>query len=206
MLCLRGSDCCLAGRSFVHVILGGLVTRAEPDIDLLVPKMCSRVHLLQADCAQVWQQSCPVRAWWLVLAHPVLCLHLALPTNMLLLGVALATGHRSAPTGQASALPCYAAGVLELLLDERHVMEVVGALENDPDSTQRQDHRGFLQKHALFKEVSSLCRGTRLCLDQSAACSAVHCGRHGKRALTSMADSTACEQAFRAGAHSSFLH
>lgn len=43
--------------------------------------------------------------------------------------------------------------VLELLLDERHVMEVVGALENDPDSTQRQDHRGFLQKHALFKEV-----------------------------------------------------
>ena len=73
-------------------------------------------------------------------------------------------------------------------------MEVVGALENDPDSTQRQDHRGFLQKHALFKEVGSSPSGQRLCLHQLTACNALHCGRDSIRASNSVADGTACDQ------------
>ncbi|KXZ50897.1 hypothetical protein GPECTOR_14g145 [Gonium pectorale] len=43
--------------------------------------------------------------------------------------------------------------VLEEMLREEHVMDVLGALEYDPDVKQPQKHREFLQSHVQFKEV-----------------------------------------------------
>lgn len=41
--------------------------------------------------------------------------------------------------------------VLEEMLREEHVMDVLGALEYDPDVKQPQKHRDFLQSHVQFK-------------------------------------------------------
>lgn len=46
------------------------------------------------------------------------------------------------------------AELLELLLAEENVMDVVGALEHDPELAARQNHRAFLREHVIFKEVS----------------------------------------------------
>ncbi|KAK9804713.1 hypothetical protein WJX72_001481 [[Myrmecia] bisecta] len=43
--------------------------------------------------------------------------------------------------------------LLELLLSEEHVMDVVGALEYDPELPEHQKHREFLRDHVVFKEV-----------------------------------------------------
>ncbi|KAL3162589.1 hypothetical protein ABBQ38_008638 [Trebouxia sp. C0009 RCD-2024] len=43
--------------------------------------------------------------------------------------------------------------LLELLLAEENVMDVVGALEHDPELAVRQNHRAFLREHVIFKEV-----------------------------------------------------
>ena len=45
------------------------------------------------------------------------------------------------------------AELLELLLAEENVMDVVGALEHDPELAARQNHRAFLREHVIFKEV-----------------------------------------------------
>ena len=45
------------------------------------------------------------------------------------------------------------AELLELLLCEENVMNVVGALEYDPELAARQNHRAFLREHVIFKEV-----------------------------------------------------
>ena len=47
-----------------------------------------------------------------------------------------------------------AAELLEMLLSEENVMDVVGALEYDPELAVRQNHRAFLREHVIFKEVS----------------------------------------------------
>ncbi|GFR48535.1 hypothetical protein Agub_g10432 [Astrephomene gubernaculifera] len=44
-------------------------------------------------------------------------------------------------------------GLLEEMLREEHVMDVLGALEYDPDVKQPQKHREFLQSQVQFKEV-----------------------------------------------------
>ena len=41
-----------------------------------------------------------------------------------------------------------------MLLSEENVMDVVGALEYDPELAVRQNHRAFLREHVIFKEVS----------------------------------------------------
>lgn len=46
------------------------------------------------------------------------------------------------------------AELLETLLAEENVMDVVGALEYDPELAARQNHRQFLREHVIFKEVS----------------------------------------------------
>ena len=46
------------------------------------------------------------------------------------------------------------AELLENLLAEENVMDVVGALEYDPELAARQNHRQFLREHVIFKEVS----------------------------------------------------
>lgn len=43
--------------------------------------------------------------------------------------------------------------LLEMLLSEENVMDVVGALEYDPELAVRQNHRAFLREHVIFKEV-----------------------------------------------------
>lgn len=48
---------------------------------------------------------------------------------------------------------CLCAELLEQLLAEENVMDVVGALEHDPDLAVRQNHRAFLREHVIFKEV-----------------------------------------------------
>ncbi len=40
-----------------------------------------------------------------------------------------------------------------MLLAEENVMDVVGALEYDPELAVRQNHRAFLREHVIFKEV-----------------------------------------------------
>ena len=56
------------------------------------------------------------------------------------------------------------AELLELLLAEENVMDVVGALEHDPELAARQNHRAFLREHVIFKEVCALEASTiRLC-------------------------------------------
>ena len=40
-----------------------------------------------------------------------------------------------------------------MLLSEENVMDVVGALEYDPELAVRQNHRAFLREHVIFKEV-----------------------------------------------------
>lgn len=45
------------------------------------------------------------------------------------------------------------ADLLETLLAEENVMDVVGALEYDPELAARQNHRQFLREHVIFKEV-----------------------------------------------------
>lgn len=40
-----------------------------------------------------------------------------------------------------------------MLLAEENVMDVVGALEHDPELATRQNHRAFLREHVIFKEV-----------------------------------------------------
>lgn len=45
------------------------------------------------------------------------------------------------------------AELLEMLLSEENVMDVVGALEYDPELAVRQNHRAFLREHVIFKEV-----------------------------------------------------
>ena len=47
------------------------------------------------------------------------------------------------------------AELLENLLAEENVMDVVGALEYDPELAARQNHRQFLREHVIFKEVRS---------------------------------------------------
>lgn len=49
------------------------------------------------------------------------------------------------------------AELLENLLAEENVMDVVGALEYDPELAARQNHRQFLREHVIFKEVSFNC-------------------------------------------------
>ena len=48
------------------------------------------------------------------------------------------------------------AELLEVLLCEENVMDVVGALEFDPELAVRQNHRAFLREHVIFKEVMHL--------------------------------------------------
>lgn len=48
---------------------------------------------------------------------------------------------------------CVHVELLELLLAEENVMDVVGALEHDPELAVRQNHRAFLREHVIFKEV-----------------------------------------------------
>ena len=48
----------------------------------------------------------------------------------------------------------FATELLEMLLSEENVMDVVGALEYDPELAVRQNHRAFLREHVIFKEVS----------------------------------------------------
>lgn len=57
------------------------------------------------------------------------------------------------------------AELLELLLAEENVMDVVGALEHDPELAARQNHRAFLREHVIFKEVRApeACTITALC-------------------------------------------
>lgn len=57
------------------------------------------------------------------------------------------------------------AELLELLLAEENVMDVVGALEHDPELAVRQNHRAFLREHVIFKEVDSDLSGSvaRMC-------------------------------------------
>mmetsp|Transcript_33791 Transcript_33791/g.107306 ORF Transcript_33791/g.107306 Transcript_33791/m.107306 type:complete len:340 (+) Transcript_33791:201-1220(+) len=43
--------------------------------------------------------------------------------------------------------------ILDVLLREEHVMDVVGALEYDPELPERQAHRAFLRDSVVFKEV-----------------------------------------------------
>lgn len=43
--------------------------------------------------------------------------------------------------------------VVEELLKEEHVMDVVGALEYDPELGAQQQHRAFLREGVTFKEV-----------------------------------------------------
>jgi len=50
-------------------------------------------------------------------------------------------------------VPCLLAELLEMLLSEENVMDVVGALEYDPELAVRQNHRAFLREHVIFKEV-----------------------------------------------------
>lgn len=45
------------------------------------------------------------------------------------------------------------AALLEEMLKEDHVMDIVGALEYDPDFKTQQKHREFLQSCVQFKEV-----------------------------------------------------
>ncbi|GLC50218.1 hypothetical protein PLESTB_000355400 [Pleodorina starrii] len=52
-----------------------------------------------------------------------------------------------------SAIMLNDSSVLEEMLREEHVMDVLGALEYDPDVKQPQKHRDFLQSHVQFKEV-----------------------------------------------------
>ncbi|KAG2450841.1 hypothetical protein HYH02_004675 [Chlamydomonas schloesseri] len=52
-----------------------------------------------------------------------------------------------------SAIMLNDSSVLEEMLKEEHVMDVLGALEYDPDVKQPQKHREFLQSHVQFKEV-----------------------------------------------------
>ncbi|PNH02464.1 Serine/threonine-protein phosphatase 4 regulatory subunit 3, partial [Tetrabaena socialis] len=52
-----------------------------------------------------------------------------------------------------SAIMLNDSSVLEEMLREEHVMDVLGALEYDPDVKQPQKHREFLQSHVQFKEV-----------------------------------------------------
>jgi hypothetical protein len=40
-----------------------------------------------------------------------------------------------------------------MLLSEENVMDVVGALEYDPELAVRQNHRAFLREHVIFKEA-----------------------------------------------------
>ncbi|MEW5311181.1 MAG: hypothetical protein WDW38_002917 [Sanguina aurantia] len=44
-------------------------------------------------------------------------------------------------------------GLLEELLSEKHCMDVLGALEYDPEQSQPQRHRDFLHAQVVFKEV-----------------------------------------------------
>jgi len=43
--------------------------------------------------------------------------------------------------------------LFELLLSEEMVMDVVGALEYDPELLTKQNHRAFLKESVVFKEV-----------------------------------------------------
>lgn len=52
-----------------------------------------------------------------------------------------------------SAIMLNDSSVLEEMLREEHVMDVLGALEYDPDLKAQQQHRDFLQSHVQFKEV-----------------------------------------------------
>lgn len=45
--------------------------------------------------------------------------------------------------------------LFELLLSEEMVMDVVGALEYDPELLTKQNHRTFLKESVVFKEVRS---------------------------------------------------
>lgn len=43
--------------------------------------------------------------------------------------------------------------LFELLLSEEMMMDVVGALEYDPELLTKQNHRSFLKESVVFKEV-----------------------------------------------------
>lgn len=66
------------------------------------------------------------------------------------------------------------AELLETLLAEENVMDVVGALEYDPELAARQNHRQFLREHVIFKEVSQqdLGLGPVVCHSMALLCGA----------------------------------
>ena len=73
--------------------------------------------------------------------------------------------------------------LFELLLSEEMVMDVVGALEYDPELLTKQNHRAFLKESVVFKEVCAASFSRLVC--QRRCCQPTTCSHCQCRYLSS---------------------